>query len=96
MNTELIIHILTAFSLVLIGVILFILVKTIGEMNVVIEDVLRMHDEQKDAEVESKKAQEQFKAQLYNQIAERLKAQQKPTISVVDGEKPLDFPNDHK
>lgn len=88
MNTDLIIHILLAVSIVLIGFIIFILVKTLNEMQVVIEDVLRMHEEQKDAELESKKAQENFKAQLYNQIAER-------RIQVVGGENPLDFPNDH-
>ena len=93
MNTDLIIHILLAVSIVLIGFIIFILVKTLNEMQVVIEDVLRMHEEQKDAEFESKKAQENFKAQLYNQIAERLKAERR--IQVVGGEKPLDFPNDH-
>ena len=93
MNTDLIIHILLAVSIVLIGFIIFILVKTLNKMQVVIEDVLRMHEEQKDAELESKKAQENFKAQLYNQIAERLKAERR--IQVVGGEKPLDFPNDH-
>ena len=93
MNTDLIIHILLAVSIVLIGFIIFILVKTLNEMQVVIEDVLKMHEEQKDAELESKKAQENFKAQLYNQIAERLKAERR--IQVVGGEKPLDFPNDH-
>ena len=93
MNTDLIIHILLAVSIVLIGFIIFILVKTLNKMQVVIEDVLRMHEEQKDAELESRKAQENFKAQLYNQIAERLKAERR--IQVVGGEKPLDFPNDH-
>ena len=93
MNTDLIIHILLAVSIVLIGFIIFILVKTLNEMQVVIEDILRMHEEQKDAELESKKAQENFKAQLYNQIAERLKNERR--IQVVGGEKPLDFPNDH-
>ena len=103
MNTDLIIHILLAVDIVMVGVIAVVMhfiakdlekvvgkldrkVNNLSENEKALMDMVKDLDQQKSNE---KKMKEAIMSRLVAQMREKF------VIKVVDGEKPLDFPNDH-
>ena len=103
MNTDLIIHILLAVDIVMVGVIAVVmhfiakdLEKVVGKLDRKVNNLYS--NEQALREMVMMLNQEKSnEKQMKEAIMERLVAQmrEKFGIKVVDGEKPLDFPNDH-
>lgn len=103
MNTDLIIHILLAVDIVMVGVIAVVLRFIASDMDKLVRRMSNKVDNMSQNEkalmdmVKDLNQQKSNEKQMKEAIMERLVAQmrEKFGISVVDGEKPLDFPNDH-
>ena len=103
MNTDLIIHILLAVDIVMVGVIAVVLRFIASDMDKLVRRMSNKVDNMSQNEkalmdmVKDLDQQKSNEKQMKEAIMERLVAQmrEKFGIKVVDGEKPLDFPNDH-
>ena len=91
---DMIIHILLSLDIVASAFVLLLAVKVHKELHVIVEDVLDVYDKVKADEKKAQSAEARVKKEIYEMMAERLQARK--NITVVGGEKPLDFPNDHK
>ena len=106
MNAELIIAILLAFSTVITAVCLFLTVKTINDMNYLcekldrrIEFIKRLEKEHRELSkvTEIKKELPKAERTIFDDLADAIKeAIRSPKVTVIDKDKPLDFPNDNK
>ena len=100
MNAELIIAILLAFTTATSAFVLFLAMKTINDMNYLCGRLDRRIDYIKKLEKEHRElvreegAKTELQTAIRNHIAETLNRQR--ALNVVDKDKPLDFPNDHK
>ena len=103
MNTDLIIHILLAVDIVMVGVIAVVLRFIASDMDKLVRRMSNKVDNLSQNEkalmdmVKDLDQQKNNEKQMKEAIMERLVAQmrEKFGITVVGGEKPLDFPNDH-
>ena len=100
MNAELAITILLAFTTAVSAFVLFLAVKVINDMNYLcekldrrIEFIKRLEKEHRElSKVDDSKTA--LQDAIRNHIAEAINRQR--SLNVVDKDKPLDFPNDHK
>lgn len=107
MNAELIIAILLAFTTATSAFVLFLAMKTINDMNYLCGRLDRRIDYIKKLEKEHRElsrpqaGQNEVTEALKNRIFESIRRieteiEKARHINVVDKDKPLDFPNDHK
>lgn len=87
------IHILLACSIVGVAFVLFIAVLTIREMDKLIAKLCNKIDEIDKKQNDAESIRDGMRQAI---LAEFQKRYSRPNVTVVDKEKPLDFPNDRK
>lgn len=84
------IHILLACSVVVVGICLVIAVRIINDMNEILARLCNKVDELDKKKNEAESIREGMRQAI---LAEFQKRYSRPHVTVVDKEKPLDFPN---
>lgn len=86
------IHILLACSVVVVGFCLVIAVRIINDMNEILARLCNKVDDMDKKQNEAESIREGMRQAILSEFQKRYS---RPRMTVVDKEKPLDFPNDH-